>query len=118
YCMTTLEPGASDVLTHGFDVSPFATALRASRPAPIITDGFDVLVHDVIAAITTWPWSSSVSVPSASVSGTISETRSATCAPPVPDPAGSGWRSCAESPLVAGASEAGKDSSDCSSASV
>ena len=92
--MTTLEPGASDVLTHGLDCSPRSTALRASRPAPIITDGFDVFVHDVIAAITTWPWSSSVSVPSASVSGTISETRSATCAPPVPAPAGSGWRSC------------------------
>ena len=30
----------------------------ASRPAPIITDGFDVFVQLVIAAITTWPWSS------------------------------------------------------------
>ena len=27
-------------------------------------DGFEVFVHDVIAAITTWPWSSVVSVPS------------------------------------------------------
>ena len=69
--MTTFEPGASDVLTHGLDCSPRATALRASRPAPIITDGFDVFVHDVIAAITTCPWSSSVSVPSASVSGDL-----------------------------------------------
>jgi hypothetical protein len=34
-----------------------------------MTDGFDVFVHDVIAAITTWPWSSSVSVPSSSVTG-------------------------------------------------
>ncbi len=116
--MTTFEPGASDVLTHGLDVRPRSTALRASRPAPIITDGFDVFVHDVIAAMTTWPWSSSVSVPSASVSGTISETRSATCAPPVPAPAGSGWRSWDESPLVAGGSDAGNDSSDPSSASV
>ena len=36
---------------------------------PSITDGFDVLVQLVMAAITTWPWSSSVSVPSASVTG-------------------------------------------------
>ena len=70
-------------MTHGLDVSPRSTALRASSPAPIITDGFDVFVHDVIAAITTWPWSSSVSVPSASVSGTLIEARSATCTPPV-----------------------------------
>ena len=38
-------------------------------PAPTITDGFEVFVQLVIAAITTWPWSSSVSVPSASVTG-------------------------------------------------
>ena len=67
--MTTFEPGASDVFTHGLTVRPRSTALRASRPAPIITDGLEVFVHDVIAAITTWPWSSSVSVPSASVTG-------------------------------------------------
>src|SRR5215213_7055043 len=115
--MTTFEPGASDVLTHGFGFNPRSTALRASSPAPIITDGFDVFVHDVIAAITTWPWSSSVSVPSASVTGTQVDTRLATWAPPVPPPAaGSGWRSCAESPFVAGGSEAGNDCSDCSSA--
>src|SRR5258708_25766023 len=56
YSPTTCEPGASDVLTHGFTVSPLAAALRASRPAPTITDGFEVFVHDVIAAITTSPW--------------------------------------------------------------
>src|SRR5712691_5960742 len=56
YSATTCEPGASEVLTHGFTVSPFATALRASNPAPIITLGLDVLVQDVIAAITTSPW--------------------------------------------------------------
>src|ERR687897_2704744 len=117
--MTTLEPGASDVLTHGFAVRPRSAALRASSPAPIITLGFDVLVHEVIAAITTWPWSSSVSVPSASVSGTCVETRSATCTPPVPEAeAGSGWWACEESPLVPGGYEAGNDPSDCSSASV
>jgi hypothetical protein len=92
--MTTFEPGASDVLTHGLEVRPRSTALRASSPAPIITDGFDVFVHEVIAAITTWPWSSSVSVPSASLTGMRCEARSATCTPPVPDPARSPRASC------------------------
>src|SRR5215218_11276839 len=55
--MTTLEPGASDVLTHGLTSRPRCTALRASRPAPIITSGFEVLVQLVIAAMTTSPWS-------------------------------------------------------------
>ncbi len=51
--MTTFEPGASDVLTHGAERRPLATALRARMPAPIITDGLDVFVQLVIAAITT-----------------------------------------------------------------
>ena len=55
--MTTFDPGASDVLTHGLTVRPRCTALRANRPAPSITDGFEVFVQLVIAAITTWPWS-------------------------------------------------------------
>ena len=55
YSATTCEPGASEVFTHGLTVSPLATALRASSPAPTITVGFDVLVQDVIAAITTSP---------------------------------------------------------------
>src|SRR5438309_84840 len=59
YSVTTFEPGASDVLTHGFERSPRASALRARMPAPIITEGFEVFVQLVIAAITTWPWSSS-----------------------------------------------------------
>ena len=33
---TTREPGENDVFTHGFARSPFATALRATRPAAII----------------------------------------------------------------------------------
>ena len=53
--MTTFEPGASEVFTHGFVLSPFATALRASMPAASITDGFDVLVQLVMAAMTTAP---------------------------------------------------------------
>src|SRR6266851_6004972 len=64
YSATTCDPGASEVFTHGLTVRPFATALRASRPAPIITSGFDVLVHDVIAAITTSPWPRSCLRPS------------------------------------------------------
>ena len=61
--MTTLEPGASDVLTQGFDFSPLAAALRASSPAPTITTGFEVLVQLVMAAIRSAP---SVSVCSSS----------------------------------------------------
>src|SRR4051794_38414007 len=57
--MTTLDPGASVVFTQGLAVRPRSTALRASRAAPIITCGLEVLVHEVIDAITTAPWSSS-----------------------------------------------------------
>ena len=53
--MTTREPGARLVLTCEADVRPRATALRASRPAATMTEGFDVFVHEVIAAITTSP---------------------------------------------------------------
>src|SRR4030095_6976459 len=64
YSATTWEPGASEVFTHGFAVSPLAAALRASRPAPTMTLGFDVLVHEVMAAITTSPWPRSCLRPS------------------------------------------------------
>src|SRR3954471_22889224 len=56
YSATTWLPGASEVFTQGFAARPFAAALRASRPAPISTLGLEVLVHEVIAAITTSPW--------------------------------------------------------------
>ena len=36
-------------------IRPLRTALRASRPAPIITDGLLVFVHEVMAAMTTAP---------------------------------------------------------------
>ena len=55
YSVTTLEPGARLVLTHGFACSPFSTAFFATRPAASITEGFDVFVQEVIAAITTSP---------------------------------------------------------------
>ena len=57
--MTTVEPGASEVFTHGLRVRPLASAFRASSPAATITYGFEVLVQEVIAAITTRPWSRS-----------------------------------------------------------
>jgi hypothetical protein len=53
--VTTREPGASDVFTCGLTVRPFSTAFFASRPAASRTLGFDVLVHDVIAAMSTSP---------------------------------------------------------------
>jgi hypothetical protein len=56
YSATTWLPGASEVLTQGFAFRPLAAALRASSPAPIKTLGFEVLVQEVIAAITTSPW--------------------------------------------------------------
>ena len=65
--MTTLEPGASVVFTHGLEASPASTAFLASSAAPTMTDGFEVLVHEVMAAITTEPWSTEVVVPSSSV---------------------------------------------------
>src|SRR5215471_16903785 len=65
--MTTFEPGASVVLTHGLLDRPRSTAFLASRAAATITDGFEVFVHEVMAAITTAPWSTSQAVPSSSV---------------------------------------------------
>src|SRR5262249_32452360 len=64
YSATTCEPGASEVFTQGLTLRPLDKALRASSPAPIMTVGFDVLVHDVIAAITTSPWPRSCGRPS------------------------------------------------------
>ena len=65
--MTTLEPGARVVLTHGLRFRPFSTAFFASSAAPIITNGLEVFVQEVIAAMTTWPWSTVVFVPSSRV---------------------------------------------------
>src|SRR5205814_7124166 len=55
YSVTTLDPGARLLFTHGLRVSPRSMAFFATSPAPIITLGFDVLVQLVIAAITTAP---------------------------------------------------------------
>jgi hypothetical protein len=53
--MTTREPGASEVLTHGLERRPRSTAFLASRPAATMTWGFEVLVQLVMAATTTSP---------------------------------------------------------------
>src|SRR3990172_3075881 len=55
YSVTTFDPGAMLVLTQGLRLRPRWTALRASSPAPIMTDGLDVLVQLVMAATTTEP---------------------------------------------------------------
>ena len=57
--MTTWLPGAIEVLTHGLAVRPLAAAFLASRPAASMTEGFEVLVQEVIEAIATAPWVSS-----------------------------------------------------------
>ena len=56
--MTTREPGARLVLTMGDTRSPRSTARLASNPAATITEGLEVLVQLVMAAITTQPFSS------------------------------------------------------------
>ena len=56
YSVTTFEPGANEVFTHGLRVRPRSRALRATRPAPTITSGFEVFVQLVMAAMTTSPW--------------------------------------------------------------
>src|ERR1051325_5872899 len=71
--MTTLEPGASEVFTHGLRLRPRSTALRATRPAASMTDGFDVFVQEVMAAIVTEPWSSVTSSPDARWTGVGAE---------------------------------------------
>jgi len=50
-------------LTQGLTFNPFAIAFFASNPAPIKTFGLEVLVHDVIAAITIVPSFSLKSAP-------------------------------------------------------
>ena len=54
--MTTLEPGARLVFTQGFVVRPASTAFFARMPAPTMTSGLEVLVQDVMAAMTTEPF--------------------------------------------------------------
>jgi hypothetical protein len=46
---------SDELAAHGFRRRPRSTAFFASSPAPTMTAGLDVFVHDVIAAITTTP---------------------------------------------------------------
>src|SRR5664280_822684 len=106
--MTTFEPGANVVFTHGLEVRPRSTAFLASSAAAIITDGLEVFVQLVIAAMTTAPWSSSTWAPLSSVTGVgllgrSTPTDSPADRPNVPVPAGDG---------VAGESLAGNDSAE------
>src|ERR1700691_2120391 len=74
--MTTLDPGASVVFTHGLRDRPALTAFLARRAAPTMTNGFEVFVQEVIAAITTEPWSIVAVVPSSRVTSVLAEGRS------------------------------------------
>ena len=113
--MTTFEPGASEVFTQGLTSRPFSTAAFASRPAASITYGFDVFVHDVMAAMTTWPWSRSKDAPSAVVTGTLATGRDDDSGVDSVDAVGSG--SPVPATLSAGAtgSDAGNDCADAAS---
>src|ERR687897_2528869 len=116
--MTTLDPGASEVLTHGLEARPRSTALRASRPAASITDGLEVLVQLVMAAMTTCPWSRSKRVPSSSWTGTRLPGRPlAPAGSGSNQPAGAGsWLGWGTTPVMnAGGSLAGNDSAEASS---
>ena len=55
YSVTTLDPGAREVLTWGQDLSPSSAAFLATSPAAIMTEGLAVLVHDVMDAMTSDP---------------------------------------------------------------
>ncbi len=78
-----------------------------------MTEGFEVLVHEVIEAITTAPWSISTAVPSAMVNGVGALTRP--CAPLAAET----WAGAATGLLPmwpwAGASLAGNESAEASS---
>ncbi len=111
--MTTLLPGARVVFTHGLLSRPRSTARLATSAAATMTVGLEVFVHDVIAAMTTAPWSSSVWRPSARVTGVRLRARDNGTGSVLPPP-GAGSES-EEPGVTAGGSEAGKLSADDSS---
>lgn len=59
YLETAWEPGDKDVLIYGRILIPLSWAFLHNNAELSITPGFDVFVHEVIAAITTDPWLSS-----------------------------------------------------------
>src|SRR6266568_256180 len=82
YSVTTFEPGARLVFTQDRVWRPFSTAFLAANPAATITDGFEVLVQLVIAAITTDPCCSLQAVPSMVRSTCVRRGGAATAVPP------------------------------------
>src|SRR5438874_108083 len=62
-CRPHVPQEARLVFTHGFTSDPRSTAFFARIPAAIITEGFEVFVQLVIAAMTTEPWPSSYFLP-------------------------------------------------------
>src|SRR5579875_2247878 len=106
--MTTREPGAREVFTHGLGASPRSAAFLARSAAAIITSGLEVLVQEVIAAITTAPWPISAWRPSSSRIVTVRRAQAgAPAAAGMPGPAG---LSPSRLPVTATGSEAGNDS--------
>lgn len=55
YSVTTLEPGDKVVLMYDLILIPLSTAFLATKPAPIMASGLEVLVQEVMAARTTEP---------------------------------------------------------------
>ena len=55
YLVTTPEPGDNVVLMKLFILIPLSIAFLATKPAAIMTSGFEVFVQEVIAAKTTDP---------------------------------------------------------------
>ena len=51
------------VFTQGLLRKPFSTAFLAKRAAPIMTEGLEVLVHEVMEAMTTAPFEIEVAWP-------------------------------------------------------
>src|SRR5882757_1910464 len=105
-----------EVFTHGLTVSPRSTAFFASSAAPSITEGLDVLVHEVIEAITTAPWSSTKSPRDSERTGVGLDGRpspplAAECAAE----GATGTAASSSAKDSAGASLAGKDSQEASS---
>ncbi|SKU78266.1 Uncharacterised protein [Mycobacteroides abscessus subsp. abscessus] len=107
--MTTCDPGAMLVLTHGLVVKPFSTAFLASRAAPSMTDGLEVLVQDVMPATTTAPWSNTKLPRSADVTLTGLDGR------PSPPLAADGMTASSSAKDSTAESLAGNDSSTASS---
>src|SRR2546430_5243049 len=82
YSVTPFEPGARLVFTQGCDWRPRSTAFLATSPAAIMTDGFEVLVQLVIAAMTTEPCRSLQSTLSSFRSTWVGRGGAATAVPP------------------------------------